>query len=252
VGASLVRPVPGRELFLGLIAVGSAVAASNVFNDIADVEADRINSPDRPLAAGDVSAASARMLLVALIVGAMAAGWMISVAHGVWVTTVLTLGLLYSVRVKRFLILGPLVVGSLLASALAFGALLGTGSVRFAVIIGSLEICLFTFGRETLKGIRDVDGDRGTGVTTIANRFGADAAVRVFVGSALAVAVAAAVAAVAEDAWVHLGIMILMVTIPASSIGIWIHRSPQEIRRVIDVSRLLWVTGLVGVALLGV
>lgn len=92
-------------------------------------------------------------------------------------------------------------MGALLASAMAFGASLGNQDVSSTVLVGSLEVALFTFGRESLKGIRDTKGDRRAGVATIAALYGRRPAVSVFIGSSLAVGFCAVAAGVVLGEW---------------------------------------------------
>ena len=69
---------------LGVVALGGLCAsllnaASNVLNQITDLEVDRINKPDRPLVTGEASTASAWRLTWVLYVLAMVPTWWIVV-----------------------------------------------------------------------------------------------------------------------------------------------------------------------------
>jgi geranylgeranylglycerol-phosphate geranylgeranyltransferase len=249
IGAYLARPIATGLLVPGMVAVGAAVACSNVFNDISDLEADRINVPQRPLPSQAVSIPVAWGLCVGLVLIALAGGLLVSRPHGVWVGLVLALSFGYSLGLKSVLVLGGLVVGALLGNALMFGASLGSG-LTSAVILGSLEIALFTFGREALKGVRDIEGDRSVGVSTIANSTGPAAAIGTFVAACLGVTALAAMA----RSWPHLAVMGLLVTLPGVAIGLRSLSSGdnEPVRDAIRQSSWLWATGLLGVAVLGV
>ena len=249
VGAYLARPVATGSLVPGMLAVGAAVAGSNVFNDISDLEADRINVPERPLPSQAVSVPVAWSLCVGLVLIALAGGLLVSRPHGAWVGLVLALSFGYSLGLKSVLILGGLVVGALLGNALTFGASLGS-SPSSEVILGSLEIALFTFGREAMKGVRDIEGDRSVGVSSIANSTGPGAAIGTFVGACLGVTALAAMA----KSWAHLAVMGLLVTLPGVAIGLRCLSSGdnESVRDAIRKSSWLWVPGLLGVAVLGV
>jgi 4-hydroxybenzoate polyprenyltransferase len=249
VGVYLERPVAAGTLVPGVVAVGAAVAGSNVLNDIRDLTADRINVPQRPLPSSAVSLSTAWALCTGLTLVALAGGFLVSVAHGAWVGAMLALSFGYSLGLKKTLILGGLLVAALLGITLLFGASLGSG-LSSAVVIGSFEIALFTFGRETLKGVRDVEGDRNVAVSTIANTMGRGAAIGTFVGACLGVALLATLA----GSWPHLAVMALLVTLPGIMIGLRcrVAGDDDSIRMAIGRSAWLWVTGLIGVALLGV
>ena len=71
---------------LHALSVGAFMAAWNVYNDLMDIEGDRINHPNRPLASGDISVERARKIamfsLVTSIIGLLgAAGW-VSISGG--------------------------------------------------------------------------------------------------------------------------------------------------------------------------
>jgi len=246
VGASLASPEESIAVLLAMLAVGFAVASANVFNDVVDLEADRINVPDRPLPSGRVSVRAAMVWCSTLALLAVLVALSLSVAHALTVVAVLGTSAWYSLQLKRILVVGPLVVALLLASALVFGATAGT-SVPSSIMIGAIEIAIFTFGRETLKGVRDIEGDQLGGTATVANVWGAETAVAIF---AACCGVVIAVSAMA-GALTHFAVMALLVGIPGivGSIVWW--TSGRDLTAwVIASSAWLWVTGLAGIALL--
>lgn len=249
VGALLARPVPIASLALGLVAVGAAVATANVFNDIYDIAADRINVPERPLPSGALSVRVAWLWFVGLLCTAVASGLLLGTFHAMWVGLTIGASILYSVLLKRVLVLGGLVVGALLGNALLFGASLGSDPSA-AIHLGSIEVALFTFGRETLKGIRDIEGDRIVGVVTVASVCGRRSAIWVF----LATAPVLTIVATLSGSWLHLLGMTLLVAVPQALIGVWCLRADgdQTVRSAIGRSAWLWATGLFGISLLGV
>jgi 4-hydroxybenzoate polyprenyltransferase len=54
--------------------------AGMVLNDVFDIEADRLERPERPLAAGRISVRTAQILGFTLLLGGVAAGWVTAVA----------------------------------------------------------------------------------------------------------------------------------------------------------------------------
>lgn len=122
VGALLTGLANWTDVLLASGAVGLAVAASNAFNDIVDLDADRLNTPDRALPSGRVSIRAASLVCWSLASAAVLAAVFLGVGHAVTVVAVLGASAWYSLRLKKVLIVGPVVVALLLALALVFGA----------------------------------------------------------------------------------------------------------------------------------
>lgn len=245
-GASFASTAPVPAIVLAMLAVSCAVAAANVCNDIIDIEADRVNVPDRPLPSGTVSVPVAIVSSSVLAMVAVLVSLPLGLPHTLTVAVVLGASAWYSLRLKRIIIVGPLVVGLLLAAALVFGATLGSSATSL-VAIGAVEIAVFTLGRETLKGVRDIDGDRRTGVRTVANVWGPKTAVATFATCCAAVIVASG----ASGSMIHFGVMTFLVGLPGivGSIVWW--TSDRDLTAwAISGSAWLWVTGLAGIALL--
>jgi 4-hydroxybenzoate polyprenyltransferase len=176
---------PGRGLYLvaiGVLMAAALNAASNVLNQICDLEIDRVNKPERPLVRGELSLRSARWLTAALYTVAIALSFLVQphgvpeVAAIVLLTALLTWA--YSsepLRLRRSWWLAPLVI------ALPRGGLLkvaGWGSVapvfadREPWILGGLFF-LFILGCASTKDFSDMVGDREGGVVSLPLRFGA-------------------------------------------------------------------------------
>ncbi|MCX8196508.1 MAG: geranylgeranylglycerol-phosphate geranylgeranyltransferase [Acidilobaceae archaeon] len=172
-----------------LVAAASLLATFAVMtaNDIVDLEADKINSPWRPLPSGRVSvraAAAAAALYTAL-----------SILLSLFIEPLPTIPLLalsfllaanaYNFGGKRVLLLGNLLVAFLTAFPIAVGALLTVhrvGGVDSDISLRAFLYWLMAFlsvlGREIAKGIPDVEGDLKAGVKTVANVFGRGVAAR--------------------------------------------------------------------------
>ena len=184
---------------LGVVALGSLCAsllnaASNVLNQITDLEVDRINKPDRPLVTGEVSIPSAWRLTWVLYVLAMVPTW--------WIVVPSLEG--FSARalapISRhqcfFLFLGGL-LATLVYSVPAFGRTKRLGvwaNVTIAIprgtllkvagwtlvasafsaepwVIGGL-FGLFLLGASSTKDFSDAAGDRAGGCQTLPVKYG--------------------------------------------------------------------------------
>ncbi len=152
-----------------------------VFNDVFNIEEDRVNAPDRPLVKGEVTVKEA------CIFGACSLALALLLAYSVnfWVFTLAVLGIsvsmLYNKYVKRIGPLGNAVVA--VSTALPFVY----GSASAASSIWEVPLCswvffgiaaLATYSREIVKGIKDVEGDSRVGVRTYAVLWGEERAAK--------------------------------------------------------------------------
>ncbi len=167
------------------VSIMLAAAASTLFissggfviNDILDIDIDRVNRPDRPLAAGKVSLAAARGLYILLTVVGIVLAWTINAYTGILAVLTALLLFAYSYHLKRRLLIGHLTIAALGALLFPFGGLAA------GHLLPTLYSLLFTFpaffAREVLKTVPDYAGDKANGVDNLATRYGAKLALRV-------------------------------------------------------------------------
>ena len=166
-------------------AIASAVlltGASNVINQIADVETDRINRPERPLPAGEFTQRQAWWIAALLSAASFALAWRTGPAFFACVAVTLPVTAAYSLppfRTKRIPFLANASIalprGLLLVVA---GWAAGGGVARpEAWLLGSLAF-FYIFGAATTKDFGDVEGDRATGCLTLPIMWGAQRAAR--------------------------------------------------------------------------
>jgi geranylgeranylglycerol-phosphate geranylgeranyltransferase len=164
---------------LGFATGFTATAASMLVNDIVDVEVDRVNKPWKPLPSGQASVKAAWLITLAF----SATSIIVNIIAGpslVLVTIVyLTMGLLYNFLRKhwwsQFMVsastTGPIVYGYV-ASGLPREALGFT-------ILFTLTIFIVNTGREVLKAVQDIEGDKALGYETIPLKTGIPAAIKI-------------------------------------------------------------------------
>jgi len=155
---------------LAAIATLFVCAAGNVFNDICDVEADRINRPKRALPSGAISMALAGYLTVgSAILGLCMAYLAGGRVFGIAVLEIALLGT-YSLWLKKIPLLGNVVVAILGGMIFITGGLAVDLRLTF-VLPGPLIAAGFAFllhlVREIIKDAQDVEGDRAVGVKTL-------------------------------------------------------------------------------------
>ncbi|MDQ2970160.1 MAG: UbiA family prenyltransferase [Acidobacteriota bacterium] len=196
------NPDPARRLTWAVVvtlAVGSLCAsamnaASNIVNQIADLEIDRRNKPARPLVTGEVSLRRARQAAWALYALAIVPTWIVvpypytSLAQRISAPVSLHAAfflycvgalatLVYSVpafgRTKRHWLAANLTI------AIPRGGLLKVAGWSFVASVAAPEawaiggiFALFLLGAISTKDFSDMEGDRAHGCITLPIRFG--------------------------------------------------------------------------------
>jgi len=167
---------PIHDVTLAVISAALVMMGSNIINDIYDINIDRINKPGRPIAAGSVTVQEAYYLFFAVNIIALICAFIISMMMMLIALLVILLLVLYSSRFKRTVIWGNLVVSTCTAAAFIYGGL-AVGRID-VVLFPAVFAFLFHFGREIIKDIEDIEGDRREGAKTLAIRYGPQIAAR--------------------------------------------------------------------------
>ncbi len=156
---------PLQKVLLAAFSGALVGSAGNAINDYYDVDIDRVNKPHRPIPSGRVSRPGA--LVFALILFAAGVGLSFFVrAEAVWVALGATLLLIaYSAWLKRTVLLGNLTVSTVTGAAFIYGGL-AVGRVRAALIPAGFSF-LFHLGREIVKDVEDLKGDRQAKAVTL-------------------------------------------------------------------------------------
>jgi len=159
-------PSPLEAVF-GFLTAFLLLAGTMVFNDIQDVQVDRVNSPDRPIPSGRVTIQQAYGL--SLVFSALALISSLVLGLFTFLTALAAFGLMayYNTRGKKTGLLGNAVVSFNVALPFFFGGL-AVNSLRPLLFIFFLLAFLANTAREVAKGIADVAGDSSKGIMTIA------------------------------------------------------------------------------------
>ncbi|MGP8068265.1 MAG: UbiA family prenyltransferase [Candidatus Bathyarchaeia archaeon] len=159
--------VPSRAVFYGFLAGFFLLAASMVVNDYFDREIDLINEPKRPLPSGVVGTTEA--LSFAAILGSL--GLLSASKTGIPTLMIALLSLVimisYNAKVKKTGLLGNVLVSTNVAIPFVYGGF-AVASLNWSLAIFALLAFLSSVGREIVKGIVDVPGDKSRGVRSIA------------------------------------------------------------------------------------
>jgi 4-hydroxybenzoate polyprenyltransferase len=178
----LIEPPLGwmHRTIAAAVSAALILAAGNVFNDIRDIAADRINAPRRALARGIVPPRAASVFAAVLALAGLAASLPLGTAGvGIAAAAVLLLAA-YDCSLKGVPIAGNLAVAILGGLAVVFGGLAGHALPRALVPAGFAV--LLHLGREIVKDADDERGDRAAGIATLATTAGLRVARRTAAG----------------------------------------------------------------------
>jgi geranylgeranylglycerol-phosphate geranylgeranyltransferase len=161
---------PLIRVLLAAISASLITIGANVINDYFDISIDSINKPHRPLAAKIISQKGA--LVYFFIVYSSA--WIISLFLG-WqmffiASSISILLFLYSFKLKKMVLWGNLVVSFSTAMAFVYGGL-AVDLVKGTWFAAGFAF-LFHLGREIIKDMQDVKGDKTFGAVTFPVRYG--------------------------------------------------------------------------------
>ena len=161
---------PFKNVLLAAISAALITVGANVINDYFDIEIDEINKPNRPLAAGKVTRQTALVYFVIVYICA----WSIALFIGLNMFLIAFMtGILlyfYSYRLKGTVLWGNLTVSLATALAFIYGGL-AVGHLHETFFPAAFAF-LFHFGREVLKDIQDMKGDRQAGAVTFPLKYG--------------------------------------------------------------------------------
>ena len=161
---------PTSEAVLAMLSAALVLGAGNAFNDIVDLNIDRINRPGRPLPAGLISRRIAIIEALVLTVGGLILAWWLGPTNGLIASGATLLLIIYSLYLKVTPLWGNLAVSLLAAAAFPYGALI-TGTWGRSWIPAGFAL-LFHLGREIIKDIEDVKGDATADARTLPLRWG--------------------------------------------------------------------------------
>jgi geranylgeranylglycerol-phosphate geranylgeranyltransferase len=221
--------------------------AGFIINDIFDLRIDRINRPDRPLAAGRVSVQAAWALYTVYNVLGVLLAWSVNTAVGI-VSLITTVGLfLYSFDLKKRFLIGHLFVATFGGLLLPTGSLAAGQPLLFLTF--PITFCAF-FAREVLKTVPDAEGDRAHGVVNITTRYGERPALRL---TQLMLALCALILPLIRlfwelNTWFLVAVVIVIWPVTAFLVVQLSEPDQKQVIRVLRISKLLFL--LVALAIL--
>ncbi len=161
---------PFKNVLLAALSAALITMGANVINDYYDIEIDRINKPKRPLAAGTVSKKTAFIYFISVYILAWCLALYMNVCMFLIAFTTSILLFFYSFRLKRTVLWGNLTVSFATAMAFVYGGV-AVGHYKETFFPAAFAF-LFHFGREILKDIQDIEGDKQAGANTFPVKYG--------------------------------------------------------------------------------
>ncbi len=158
------------EVVVSMAVVVLFTGAGNALNDYFDREVDKVAHPERPIPMGRVSPKNALALSAVLFSSTVA----LSIFVNLWSTLIVVTSIIFMVAYETLLkaegLAGNLVISWLTGALFLFGGA-AVGRMEVAWVLAALA-ALATLGREIVKDVQDVEGDRGSR-TTLPMRVGA-------------------------------------------------------------------------------
>jgi geranylgeranylglycerol-phosphate geranylgeranyltransferase len=170
-----------RELVLAFLTGFFMTGGAMAVNDYYDREIDAINEPGRPIPSGAVSPGEALVISGVFSVLGLGSAWLTSVnnlAIGVFAWVAM---MAYSTFGKRMGFPGNLMVSACVSLPFVYGGIMAGGGAMGSSVLFALIAFMANTGREVTKGIVDVEGDRASGIKTVAVSMGPGVAVWVSV-----------------------------------------------------------------------
>ena len=180
IAAAAGHPSDALDLAATLVAAWCVNVAIVGLNQIEDVDIDRINKPDLPLAAGELSPAAAKLIVGATAVGAATMAITQGPIELAAVLAALFVGAAYSsppLRLKRFPAVAVISISMVRALAVnlgVYGHFSGSlADLPAAIWALTIFVVPFSAAIALLKDVPDIEGDRRYRVRTFSVRLGA-------------------------------------------------------------------------------
>lgn len=166
VGALISSVISVTQIVLACFVAFIICGAGNVLNDYFDYEIDKINKPNRSLPSGKIKLNSALIYSIILFLIGNSVAFLYLNTYMLYLAIFNTFVIiLYNYRIKRSP-MGHFTDGYIGASPFLFGGLLAS-TITFPILILFLLGFLGNTGREIVKGLEDIEGDRKAKIRTL-------------------------------------------------------------------------------------
>lgn len=156
---------PAISVILPVFVVMFFTIGANTLNDYFDYEIDKINRPDRAISSGLVLRNQALILsLFSFIIGVLIALKLNKDSQLLSIGVSLPLIIAYNVRLKKYPLIGNIIVSLILAMSFIYAGLVFKKTEP--LIIPALLAFGLTLIREIVKDLADIKGDKSAGLMT--------------------------------------------------------------------------------------
>ncbi|MBN1391161.1 MAG: UbiA family prenyltransferase [Candidatus Thermoplasmatota archaeon] len=140
------------------------IGVLNIFNDLGDIDIDRLIHTKRALASGSISEGFSKFYLAGLLLSSAALAILAAFfAHSILLSIIffsgLVLGLLYEIRFKKQGMPGNITIAILLFLPFLLGA--SISGITHTVVILCMMAFVTGMAKEIINDVKDVEGDRG-------------------------------------------------------------------------------------------
>jgi geranylgeranylglycerol-phosphate geranylgeranyltransferase len=179
IGGSSISSFGWDLLFAFLTGFFLSGAAMSI-NDYYDREIDAVNEPARPIPSGAVTPREALVIssifsILGLSTALVTSLGNLAIAVFAWICM-----MVYSTIGKRTGLPGNILVSISISLPFVYGGIIGEGGLSRSFIFALIAFLANT-GREVTKGIVDIDGDKSSGIKTVAVTAGPQMAARISV-----------------------------------------------------------------------
>ncbi len=171
IGALLTGTItPVSKIVLAMLSAAFICGGGNVENDYFDVEIDRINKPKRPIPSGKIKRKSALFFYVILSSVGIIISIFITFKALILAVSVVILLFAYNAYLKRNSgIIGNIAVSFTVALSIVYGGI-AVGKLE-GVLFPAILAFLFNLGREIIKDIEDISGDKSSKSYSVPSRY---------------------------------------------------------------------------------
>jgi geranylgeranylglycerol-phosphate geranylgeranyltransferase len=236
------------SLFLVSGLTGALVAAgANAINDSFDIEADRVNRPERPLPAGMLTKREAVAMWFVTSLLAVVLNILIDPYSLLVVLFCIVILYYYSAKLKKTVLFGNITVASMTAAAFIYGGIVAKNIGR--ALIPALFAFLVNLGRELIKDAEDVEGDKIINAATLPVKYGQVPVLilsTVILCALIGTTVSAALSGMYNGYFSYL-IAATDLLIATAITLIWLNRSAVFLRRASMLIKTSMITGLIAI-----
>ena len=167
------------ETIFGFLSVFFISASILVLNDYFDVETDKVNAPDRPIASNVVTPSEALMLALCLMLSGLILSYLISVIAFLFSLVLLIVGSLYNRKYKKSGLPGNLMVSFSVGMTFIYGGVSVGSPFNNIVWLFGLIAASIDLGEEIAADAMDMQGDLLIDSNSLAIKYGKRVALKI-------------------------------------------------------------------------